>query len=667
MQLPDVVTELELEMEESQNQRDARVEHLWKRLDFQSQGKLDWKGLQRGLKRIDHPLKNADDMLKSIINVVDTNGDGKIQYEEFRVFVEAAERQLFSLFRRIDRDQNGKLDKEELQAAFQRSGLSVPMRRLDAFFQDIDHNRDGYITYEEWRDFLLFMPNTDSRTTLRAVYTFYSETLTLTSEGDSVVSEETLQSLGTTKGFLLSVLFGQILRIANPLGQRPNEDLGKPLASPLLSSSSSSSSSTPPSSSSTPSSSTSSSPPSPPQGIPQPPGDDDQKPPKPDSTENTKDQASQKCAKAANGTPGSSATSKGTSNTLPATKSDALRTGQGSEDQPASRDKVQKSILIKYLPDPGYFVAGAVAGGVSRTATAPLDRLKVYLLVNTTSSTNAALDAAKKGQAVQALKGAGRPLVTAVTELYKSGGFRGFFAGNGLNVVKIMPETAIRFGAYEAAKKTLAGLEGHGDTHHINPYSRFVAGGVAGMVAQFFVYPLDTLKFRLQSEYVSGGARGNALLLQTARKMYAEGGARAAYRGVTMGLVGMFPYSAIDMGTFELLKTTYVSYKARKTGCHEEDAQPSTFVTGIMGASSGAFGATVVYPLNVLRTRLQTQGTSMHPARYTGIWDVAQKTVRNEGARGLYKGLMPNLLKVAPALSITWMAYENAKRVMQLH
>lgn len=149
--------------------------------------------------------------------------------------------------------------------------------------------------------------------------------------------------------------------------------------------------------------------------------------------------------------------------------------------------------------------------------------------------------------------------------------------------------------------------------------------------------------------------------------MISEGGARAAYRGVTMGLIGMFPYSAIDMGTFEFLKTTYVAYRAKKLGVHEEDAQPSTFATGIMGASSGAFGATVVYPLNVLRTRLQTQGTEMHPARYTGIWDVAHTTIRNEGVRGLYKGLMPNLLKVAPALSITWMVYEKTKSVMSLH
>ncbi|TGJ79912.1 hypothetical protein E0Z10_g8864 [Xylaria hypoxylon] len=649
MKRPDVVTKLEMEMTESQNERDARVEQLWKKLDYQGKGELDWKGLQTGLRKIDHPLKNADDMLKNLTKAVDTNGDGKIQYEEFRVFVEAAELQLFHLFRSIDRDKNGKLDKEELQTAFHKVGLVVPNRRLDAFFEDIDHNRDGFITYEEWRNFLLFMPNTDSPTTLHSVFTFYSDILTLSSEGDSVMSERSLEGTGTTTGFFLSIFLGSIIRIAFPKWQ-PSRQAPTPLSASdsFLSSSPASQFSSLPESDTNPHS------------------------PTPDVLRATDDPgdmnhaASQSCARVPDVVVVSRASSIASNAVRGATLAD-LSTSQDIQIENATRDKVKKPVLINYIPDPGYFIAGAVAGGISRTATAPLDRLKVYLLVSTKSDTNVALNAAKKGQPILALKNAGRPLVAAVSDLYKSGGFRGFFAGNGLNVVKIMPETAIRFGAYEAAKNALAGLEGHNDPQSINPYSKFVAGGVAGMVAQFCVYPLDTLKFRLQSEYVSGGARGNALLFQTARKMLAEGGAQAAYRGVTMGLIGMFPYSAIDMGTFEFLKTTYIQHKARVTGCHEEDAQPSTFATGIMGASSGAFGASVVYPLNVLRTRLQTQGTSMHPARYTGIWDVAQKTVKNEGFRGLYKGLMPNLLKVAPALSITWMVYENAKKVMHLH
>ncbi|OTA88105.1 hypothetical protein M434DRAFT_35013 [Hypoxylon sp. CO27-5] len=629
MDIPKVITELEMEMEESQNQRDARVEQLWRQLDYQGKGALDWKGLQKGLRRIDHPMKNADGMLKTIIKVVDTNGDGKIQYEEFRVFVEAAERQLFVLFKSIDRDQNGKIDKEELHHAVQRAGLAVPIRRLDEFFENIDHNRDGFITYEEWRNFLLFMPNTDSTATLRAVFTFYSDILTLNSEGDSVVSEETLQSLGRN---ILYTLFGSILRLASS-GLPPDEEDSPALSSTL------------------------------PYGNEE--SEFETRPPHVSPAINDVITMTTGTAKSYARTASEAATPS--ANAVLGTVQAKLPAAQGIEIESGLSEKGKRSVLIKYIPDPGYFIAGAVAGGISRTATAPLDRLKVYLLVNTTSSANVVVDAAKSGQPLRALKHAGRPLVTAIADIYKAGGIRGFFAGNGLNVVKIMPETAIRFGAYEAAKKTLASLEGHDDTAQINPYSKFVAGGVAGMTAQFCVYPLDTLKFRLQSEYVSGGPRGNALLFQTARKMWTEGGVRAAYRGVTMGLIGMFPYSAIDMGTFELLKTTYVTYTARAYSIHEEDAQPSTFATGIMGATSGAFGATVVYPLNVLRTRLQTQGTSLHPAHYTGIWDVAQKTVKNEGVRGLYKGLMPNLLKVAPALSITWMVYENAKRILHLN
>lgn len=81
MTITPVVTELEMESKESQNQRDKRVEGLWRKLDPQGTGELDVKGLQKGLQRIDHPLKNADDMLREMVKVVDTNRDGKIQYE----------------------------------------------------------------------------------------------------------------------------------------------------------------------------------------------------------------------------------------------------------------------------------------------------------------------------------------------------------------------------------------------------------------------------------------------------------------------------------------------------------------------------------------------------------------------------------------------------------
>lgn len=170
----------------------------------------------------------------------------------------------------------------------------------------------------------------------------------------------------------------------------------------------------------------------------------------------------------------------------------------------------------------------------------------------------------------------------------------------------------------------------------------------------------------MQCETVQGGLHGNALILVTARKMWRTSGLRAFYRGLPMGLIGVFPYSAIDLTTFEYLKTAISARNARLRRCTEDNAQPGNVMTAGIGAFSGALGATVVYPLNLLRTRLQSQGTAIHPPVYEGMWDVAVKTVRGEGWRGLFKGITPNLLKVVPAVSITYVVYDNSKAVMGL-
>lgn len=98
-------------------------------------------------------------------------------------------------------------------------------------------------------------------------------------------------------------------------------------------------------------------------------------------------------------------------------------------------------------------------------------------------------------------------------------------------------------------------------------------------------------------------------------------------------------YSAIDMSTFEALKLGYL----RSTSKDE----PGVLALLAFGSISGSVGATVVYPLNLVRTRLQASGSSGHPERYSGIADVVRKTYRRDGWRGFYRGLVPTLAKVA--------------------
>ena len=92
------------------------------------------------------------------------------------------------------------------------------------------------------------------------------------------------------------------------------------------------------------------------------------------------------------------------------------------------------------------------------------------------------------------------------------------------------------------------------------------------------------------------------------------------------------------MSTFEALKLAYL----RSTNKEE----PGVMALLAFGSVSGSIGATSVYPLNLVRTRLQASGSSGHPQRYTGVMDVVQQTYARDGWRGFYRGLFPTLAKV---------------------
>ncbi|KAG8638573.1 calcium-dependent mitochondrial ATP-magnesium/phosphate carrier protein 2 isoform X3 [Manihot esculenta] len=275
--------------------------------------------------------------------------------------------------------------------------------------------------------------------------------------------------------------------------------------------------------------------------------------------------------------------------------------------------------------------AGGIAGAASRTATAPLDRLKVVLQVQTTHA----------------------HLVPAIKKIWKEGGFLGFFRGNGLNVVKVAPESAIKFYSYELLKNVIADFKG-GEKDNIGPAERLFAGGMAGAVAQTAIYPLDLVKTRLQ---ICEG--GNAPKLGTLTKnIWIQEGPRAFYKGLVPSLLGIIPYAGIDLAAYETLKDMSKAYILH-------DSEPGPLVQLGCGTVSAAFGASCVYPLQVIRTRMQAQHSNSSAA-YKGMSDVFWRTLQNEGYRGFYKGLFPNLLKVVPSASITYLVYEAMKKSLDL-
>ncbi|KAL6042904.1 Solute carrier family 25 member 25 [Balamuthia mandrillaris] len=280
--------------------------------------------------------------------------------------------------------------------------------------------------------------------------------------------------------------------------------------------------------------------------------------------------------------------------------------------------------------------AGAIAGTVSRTATAPFDRLKTLLQAQSSPS-----KVAGPGQVAEYTG-----VMQGLRKIYAEGGWLAFFRGNGTNVIKIAPESACKFYSYDIFKKMLC----KGDTPSV--LEKLLAGSMAGVVSQTMIYPLEITKTRLAlakpGEY-SG-------IADTITKIAKHEGVRALYRGLAPSLIGIIPYAGVDLAVYSTLKEWVQKRNASKE-------------TGILtslgcGAVSSTCGQVVAYPLQLIRTRMQAQGMKGRPVVYSGMADCFLKTVQSDGMLGLYKGIAPNFLKALPAISISYVVYEQARKAL---
>ena len=137
-----------------------------------------------------------------------------------------------------------------------------------------------------------------------------------------------------------------------------------------------------------------------------------------------------------------------------------------------------------------------------------------------------------------------------------------------------------------------------------------------------------------------------------ARQVYPKEGMRAFYRGLGPSMSGIIPYAGTDIATFEIVKQRMVEYYG---------GEPPGYALIASGMFASSVAQLVSYPFALVRTRLQAQGMGGEQNRYNGAIDVVVKTVRREGPTGLYKGIIPNLLKLAPAAGISWYTFEKTK------
>uniref|UniRef100_A0A5F8GGZ3 Solute carrier family 25 member 24 n=1 Tax=Monodelphis domestica TaxID=13616 RepID=A0A5F8GGZ3_MONDO len=272
-------------------------------------------------------------------------------------------------------------------------------------------------------------------------------------------------------------------------------------------------------------------------------------------------------------------------------------------------------------------LAGGIAGAVSRTSTAPLDRMKVMMQVHGSKSNKMSI-------------------VGGFKQMVKEGGIQSLWRGNGVNVMKIAPESAIKFWAYEKYKKLLTD-----EGAKIGLVERFVSGSLAGATAQTFIYPMEVLKTRL----AVGKTGQYSGMFDCAKKILKHEGMGAFYKGYVPNFLGILPYAGIDLAVYELLKNNWLEHFA------EDSVNPGVLVLLACGTMSSTCGQLASYPLALIRTRMQAQAM-VEGAPQLNMIGLFKKIVTKEGILGLYRGILPNFMKVLPAVSISYVVYEKMKQ-----
>ncbi|XP_018520336.1 calcium-binding mitochondrial carrier protein SCaMC-1 isoform X3 [Lates calcarifer] len=224
-------------------------------------------------------------------------------------------------------------------------------------------------------------------------------------------------------------------------------------------------------------------------------------------------------------------------------------------------------------------MAGAMAGSVSRTGTAPLDRLKVF-------------------------------------------------------------------------RQIKSFIRGSDETRNLRVHERFFAGCLAGAIAQTAIYPMEVLKTRLTLRK-TGQFSGIA---HCAKQILQREGVTAFYKGYVPNMLSIVPYAGIDLAVYETLKFAWLN---RNRGL----ADPGVMVLVGCGAVSSTCGQLASYPLALIRTRMQAQALDKGAPK-PSMLALLHNILTKEGVAGLYRGISPNLLKVIPAVSVSYVVYEYTRIVL---
>jgi len=269
------------------------------------------------------------------------------------------------------------------------------------------------------------------------------------------------------------------------------------------------------------------------------------------------------------------------------------------------------------------FLIGGVAAGISKTAAAPIERIK--LLVQNQD------EMLKTGRLKDPYKGTADCFRRVIAEE----GVVSLWRGNMANVLRYFPTQALNFAFKDKFKRMFSfsvEKDGYGKWFAGN----MASGGLAGAFSLFFVYSLDYGRTRLANDAKAakkgGGERQFNGLMDVFKKTYASDGIAGLYRGFMVSCTGIVVYRGLYFGLYDTAKPFMPKQM--------KDSFLASFFLG-WGITIGAGLAS--YPLDTIRRRMMM--TSGEAVKYSSSLDCGRQIMAKEGIGSFFKGAGANILR----------------------
>eukprot|EP00798_Chlamydomonas_sp_ICE-L_P023375 gene23375-30636_t len=280
-----------------------------------------------------------------------------------------------------------------------------------------------------------------------------------------------------------------------------------------------------------------------------------------------------------------------------------------------------------------HMVAGGLAGTMEHAAMYPVDTIKTRMQA-----------LSHPGQRLHSVS-----LWQAMNTAIRREGLKGLYKGVGAVIAGAGPAHAFHFAVFEAAKEAMGGND---DDH--NPMIAGVAGAAATVVHDGIMCPIDVVKQRLQ--VVHSPYKG---VMDCMSQVMRKDGIFAFYKAYKTTLVMNIPYQLIHFTVYDGAKLLMGPL------ANGRDADDTLAVQLCAGGLAGGLAAAVTTPLDLVKTRLQTEGVYSATRYGNDLLPTLRHIVKTEGQSALWHGLNARVLFHVPSAALCWGTYETAKTFLQ--